>query len=868
MMSMLFISITSFAQYRFVRGYVYNENNEPVPFASIQVFNADRSADAEMEYGVSSLADGKYELKLDNGYYSIIFSAIGYETQKTELIVQNKDVVQNIYLKEKSIELEEVTIKKKRRDPAYEIIKQAIANKEQNQFKFTTCESDIYIKAFMRPMHKEELKENYGRFAMRLEKDSIKRAQRAEKEKNRESWVKKIFEKRDSTKHDSLVTDSLVQDSLPKRNQYKIDKEATMSFAEVAAKRYYEAGKDVKEIREGFKTAGNYWNLFYLTTAEGHFDFYENLVHVEILSDFPIVSPLSKGSALPYKFKLIKSYVENGRYIHQIQVTPRRSQTALFEGEIHILDGSFAIYKVDLKLNNYALNYYDKFRIQQNYEWVNDSMWIVNRQEFTYHMREYKRVGNTTVRYKNFDFNKDYGKKFFNNALLITTQEAVDKDSSYWESIRPEPLSKDEMEVIRYRDSIYQVTHSKAYLDSLDSVNNTFKPINFLENFQYYNREKKIMYYFPTVPDVFNPGSILSPGGYRNGLYFGVEKTFDSERWLYVDGDVSYGHKNHDLNYNFSTSSLIDALKPTWAYAEYSRQYDMVNSSFGMSLEQASIANFYQNEGGFIGARREIVNGFFVYSGLRYSEISSISHMESYDWIENLFETIEPLDFNTFTQFETTISLFYRPKQKYYMEPKRKVILGSKWPEFYSTINQGIPGVAKSRFNYTKFSFGFTQTITTGIMGESRYSFDLSKSWGEASEIFLARKSFIASDRYFLQHPLNAYSLLDTTVFTRDWTIEAHYVHHFNGALLNQIPLLKKLRLKTDIGASVLYTKEQDLFHFEAFAGISREYKLFGQRSKIGIYPVFKLGNTGEVFDSRIKVGFNTYFRNTRRWMW
>ena len=861
-LSFLLFAFSSFSQYRFVRGFVLNENNEAIPFASIQVFNADRSSHTEMQYGVSSELDGKYELKLENGFYSIVFSAIGYETKKFEITVINKDQVQNVYLKEKSVELEEVTIKKKRRDPAYAIIKQAIENKESNQFQFSTTESNIYIKGVMRPMNREELKDNYGRYAQKFEKDSVKTALRAEKEKNRERWLKKLFEKKDTSKVDSLQKDSVPQKT------YSPKAEARMSFAEVYAKRYYEAGKDVKEIREGFKTAGNYWNLFYLTTAEGHFDFYENLVHVEILSDFPIVSPLSKGSALPYKFKLIKSYGENGRYIHHIKVTPRRNQTALFEGEIHILDGSFAIYKIDLKLNNYALNYYDKFRIQQEYEWINDSMWLVNRQEFTYYLRASKQVGNTTVRYSDFEFNKDYGKKFFNNALLITSQEAVDQDSSYWENIRPEPLSKAEIKVIAYRDSLFQVQNSKVYLDSLDSANNTFTPDNIIYNFEYYNREKNIRFLFPTLTDIFDIESILQIGGYRNGLYFGSQKTFKNEKMLNLEGQSSYGYLNEDITYNFAGASMIDAVKPTWIYADIAKEYQFINGSFSMSLEQASIANYYRNEGGYIAAMREIVNGFYIRGQISYSKITSVHEMESYEWVNMAFNNITPLAFDPFNQFETGFRLLFRPKQKYYMEPKRKVILGSKWPEFYGSIHQGIPDFAGSAFNYTKLSFGFDQTITTGVVGESRYAFDMSKSYGEASEIFLARKSFIASDNYFLQHPINAYSLLDTTIFTRDWTFQGHYLHHFNGAILNQIPLFKKLKLKTDVGGSFLYTKEQDLLHVEAFAGISREYKIFGSRNKIGIYQVFKLGNTDNVFDTRIKVGFNTYFRNSRRWMW
>lgn len=117
--------LVGFSQEDFnVKGYVLNTNNEGISFASIEVLNANEGVSNSSQYGVSTDVNGRYELVLDNGYYSVVISAVGYKTQKINLIVENKDQTKNIYLEEETVDLGEVIIKRKRRDPAYEIIKQ------------------------------------------------------------------------------------------------------------------------------------------------------------------------------------------------------------------------------------------------------------------------------------------------------------------------------------------------------------------------------------------------------------------------------------------------------------------------------------------------------------------------------------------------------------------------------------------------------------------------------------------------------------------------------------------------------------------------------------------------------------------------
>ncbi|MBK7097471.1 MAG: hypothetical protein IPH58_02730 [Sphingobacteriales bacterium] len=70
--------------------------------------------------------------------------------------------------------------------------------------------------------------------------------------------------------------------------------------------------------------------------------------------------------------------------------------------------------------------------------------------------------------YTDYELNKKFDKKYFGPELSATTDSAYSRDSSFWNTVRLEPLSEKEVRFVRYRDSIYAYTHSKAYLDSID----------------------------------------------------------------------------------------------------------------------------------------------------------------------------------------------------------------------------------------------------------------------------------------------------------------------------------------------------------------------------------------------------------------
>ena len=54
-------------------------------------------------------------------------------------------------------------------------------------------------------------------------------------------------------------------------------------------------------------------------------------------------------------------------------------------------------------------------------------------------------------------------------------------------------------------------------------------------------------------------------------------------------------------------------------------------------------------------------------------------------------------------------------------------------------------------------------------------------------------------------NPENQFQMLDSTLPLKKRFYQAHMIHEFNGALINKIPLLKKLQLREIAGGGALF---------------------------------------------------------------
>lgn len=126
------------AQRSGIKGIISDQKGEPVPFASIGV--------EKQPAGTMANQEGRYQLDLKPGTYKIYFHCIGYQTQLKEIVVDQGFAEINVSMNEQSIQMKEVTIAARNEDPAYGIMRKAIARAKINKQLVNEYKARVYIR--------------------------------------------------------------------------------------------------------------------------------------------------------------------------------------------------------------------------------------------------------------------------------------------------------------------------------------------------------------------------------------------------------------------------------------------------------------------------------------------------------------------------------------------------------------------------------------------------------------------------------------------------------------------------------------------------------------------------------------------------
>ena len=793
-------SIVSKANFYSLSGYVYDKNNQPIPYANVFVKNT--------TIATSSDINGKYFLELTEGTYEIVYKMLGYEEKVLDVTIQ-KNVIKNVWLKESIDDLSEVVVKVSKKDPAYDIIKKTIENKSKYIKQYDALKSEFYIKASETTI---------------VDSSKIK-----------------LKEKVDSVE--------------------SIKASTNMNLVELNGVLHYQYPNNVKEIVEGYHVKGNEDDLFFLSNTEVYFNFYKNLIYSG-LTEAPLVSPLNWTAILSYKYKLLEVYDYNGQQVNRIEIKARKNGNALFEGQIHIIEDEWAIHKLDLRVSKKVLNYYDKFRIIQTYDKI-DSLWLLTQQDFEYSTKASKKQfdGRTVVYYKKFEINPKYEKRFFSSELGVKTQEAYDRDSTYWNLQRPEPLTEKEQEHVAFIDSVSGVLDSEWYKDSIEELRNAIKPLNILVLGQQYSnwRKKKELYFAPAI-NMINP---ISPGGLRVNYFISYYKKFENRKYVYLVPSVSYGVRNEDIKGTLSCDILYDPYHQRELYAFGGREFDLINP-YDAYINMFKRSNFFEKDFLIFGHRMELVNGLYLNTSLEWADRAAISNYEFGTISDRIFDDNKAIDFESYSSFSTLVGLDYTPKQKYLREPHEKIVLGSKWPTFSVMYKKGLAGPLGSIVDYDRIELGIKQKHRLGVFGTSE--------WRAESGKFLTKKELRQVDYIFQRQgdpflytdPFNTFQLLPETFPTFDWYVEWHYLHRFNGVIMNKIPFLRKAGIRLVAGQSMLYAFENDFKHVELFGGAERVFRFWRERFRIGVY--YAVGNSSTGFHNGFKFSIEYFDKRTQKW--
>ena len=254
----------SYAQQFTLTGKITDGNNNAIPFVSLYVNTTTK--------GTSSNVEGNYKLNLPAGKTDLLFSAIGFEDQLVSINIKENTTL-NITLVSKVFTLNEVTVgRSKNSDPADEIIRKTIENRETYLEELDAYTCEVYTKGMQKLLASP--KKFFGRD------------------------VAKILE---------LNTQG----------------QGIIYLSETESKLDFQKENKIKEVMVSSKIAGNDNGFSFNKASDLTVNFYKNVVLEDKLNVRGFVSPIADNAFTYYRFKLLGSHQAGGQTISKIQVTPQ-----------------------------------------------------------------------------------------------------------------------------------------------------------------------------------------------------------------------------------------------------------------------------------------------------------------------------------------------------------------------------------------------------------------------------------------------------------------------------------------------------------------------------------------------------------------
>jgi hypothetical protein len=121
-----------------LRGKVFNEEGEPLPYASVYFRN--------LGDGVPTNQQGEFRYALRPGVYDVLVQFIGYESVLRTVEIADQWVEMDFRLKEQVFALQEVVVQSGQEDPALTVMRKAISKAKFHRLQVQQYSMQVYLK--------------------------------------------------------------------------------------------------------------------------------------------------------------------------------------------------------------------------------------------------------------------------------------------------------------------------------------------------------------------------------------------------------------------------------------------------------------------------------------------------------------------------------------------------------------------------------------------------------------------------------------------------------------------------------------------------------------------------------------------------
>jgi hypothetical protein len=797
-----------------IKGTVTSSTGEKLGYSNIYIKGTTN--------GTSANGEGQYLLELPPGKYEVIYQHMGFK-QHIEIVDLNSDKNIDVTLQVAEYKFSDVEVNGNE-DPAYRIIRKAIERRKYFLNAVDNYSCDAYVKGMQR-----------------------------------------VLEAPDKIMGRSLKT-------IPELNGPK--NSGILYLSESLSKLYYKKPNKFKEVVYSSKVSGKANGFTWNSAQDFFFNFYERSITIPFIAPRPFISPLSENAFFYYKFKMLGSYFEDGRLVSKIEVTPKRPADPVFSGYITIVEDNWNIHSLELYLTKRnGIEYVDTLKVTQYFIPVKEEIWMPSQQRYDvkasfmgvkgdgYYLgvfKNYKVNGifeNVVPNTKSTDpekvaqaikrAEKKEEKKLFTAEIIKVEEDANKRDTMYWDSIRPIPLTEIELADYTFKDSLETIRDTKAYKDSTDKKRNVPGFLSIFGGFTFEKRSKKITVQIPSLLSYVNFNTVE---GIALEFKLKFVKEFEKRNAFTFEPWFRYGITNRQFNARLGVGYRISQKRDetiTLAGGRYVSQFNEVQPQpyIGNTTQslifKLNFMKLYQQYYVKLSYQREIYNGIKGFITLNYAQRYPLQNTNLFSIFNKIRTQYTPNgmdlpgsvgirdNISRHDVFTVDLKFRFRFNQQYITRPDLRIRTNDdKIPELTIHYRKAFEIKNFSDLNFDFLEGSLEGTIPMKLVGQSFYRIGGGGFINNKKVDYDEYKHFYGNFMTQGNTDLMGFYLIRYYHFsTKRYFAEAHIEHHFNGFFFNKIPGFRKLKLREVVGGHFLYTDTRKQY-FQLDVGIENILKI------------------------------------------
>ena len=847
-----------------VKGVIKDGDNKSLPYATLYI--------QEIHSGTVCNLDGYYEYRLKPGTYHLNFQYLGCKSESRIVNIGNEMQTINIKLQNQSINLKEVNIVASAEDPAYTIMRKAIAKSKYHQMQVKSYSALVYIKGFFKldvPKLVYKMAKSEGIDSVEVNtSESLNQLDYEYPNTYRQKVLSARSNDSDSGRmgvnqyiNGSFYASTLFSSSAFGLYRFKLEGSFPDQGYEIYKIKVFPRSKGPDLFNGYLYIIKDLWAIHSLNFDVYNMGFKPNIAQ--------IFAPVRENAWLP----ISHNYDINGRVLG-VKVNYKYFATVSdYKVELNDKLDKKKLIVIDEKLEKeYAAALKEEKRLKGLPQIADTSKTEDTALRFS--LKDLKKaMKEMEKREKAAKQKKDEPEVMSDYSITIDTL-AYRQKNDYWDSIRPVPLTDLEKRpgFNKKNDSIREARKSDT-ASNFAFVGKTFGGILLGKTIRI-SKNSDIHYPSPLAHFNFN-----TVEGYNLNLPFEYSYKKQGSEKLKLTQTIRYGFSSKDLYYNthiryrLKTNKYGQRANIQAEGGHYISQYNAddpifpIINSFATLLWNNNFMKIYQKDYASIQISYPLWSNIHLKAGFEWANRKELTNTTTEIWINNKTKDYTPnapanneLKNTSFAAHKAStfnLQLSYKPFVKYYKNNGQLRVNDEQSPEIKLNYNAGIKDLLQSQSDYHRLEASLNHHLN-GVRRDFDFNLFAGSNIGNKPAYFMDYKHFNGNQTFIqFTDPATAYYMLD---YYRYSTAKSYWGAQtqlsFRKFLLTQNMWLNLLGVRENIIFNYLKT-ETSAHYVELGYGLDNIFKFM----KIQAITSFE---NGKYQSFGIRIGISGAFRIER----